>query len=96
MSLTKGSAKASGTVPSSLSGGVEKIAVLDGDDMDGDTAAPFWKFVVNAWVLPDSRPIAKISEQAKTKTLCRAMMYILKYDDNWIYQYTKVRSSMVG
>jgi hypothetical protein len=67
----KGSAKAFISFPPSLSGGVEKRTVTL------DVAPCRWRFVENAWVVPDCRPIVRISDQAKRKILYRSMIILL-------------------
>lgn len=67
--LDKGSAKAFMSSPPSFSGGVEKSTVAL------DAMAPCrWRFLENAWVVPDCRPIVRISDQAKRKTQYRSMV----------------------
>jgi hypothetical protein len=74
--LDKGSAKALKSSPPSLSGGIEKITVALDEDIDADAVvAPCrWRFLVNAWVVSDCRPIVRISDQAKRKTPYRSMI----------------------
>lgn len=75
MFAVKGSENASNPSDSSPSGGVEKIAVVFDRDIDAETAdARRWKLLENAWELSENRPIARITDQVKTKTLCRAII----------------------
>ncbi len=72
--LVKGSAKASNSKASgSASSSIfEKITVFLDVEIDAETTDP--KLLLNAWVLPENRPIERISDHAKTRTPFRAIV----------------------